>query len=260
MTILNLFLPLLILVTILYFLSSFLNQLTARYLSRGLYLFLMWPGVVVHELSHFVGCLITFTKVKRVSLFHPHASGGKMVLGEVVHEYTSNPIKKVIISLAPLFGVSLFLLILIKLLLPGLYASHLAGLKINIGGSFGAQFWSYFRQFISYYQELWQNLDFGSWQTYLFIYLALSLGSHIAPSKTDLKYTFEGLGVALAALVILFIAFRLLGIEYLWQAFNYLSYPIYQLNSLLSYGIVFTLILLFVVVLLGAARNLIKRF
>jgi len=257
--ILNLFLPLLILITILYFLSSFLNQLTARYLSRSLYLFLMWPGVVAHELSHFVGCLVTFTKVKRVSLFHPHSSGNKMVLGEVVHEYTKNPIKKVVISLAPLFGVSLFILVLIKLLLPGLYMNQLAGLNINISGSFGTQFWNYFSQYFSYYRDLWQSLDFFSWQTYLFIYLSLSLGSHIAPSKTDLKYTFEGLGVIVAALLILLLAFRLLDIEYIWQVFNYLSYPIYQLNSLLGYGIVFTLLMLAVVLLVGGVRGLIHR-
>jgi len=187
-----------------------------------------------------------------------------MILGQVSHEYTRNPIKKVIISLAPFFGVSFFILILVKLLLPDLYASHISGFKLNFNDLLLNKFLSissdYLHEYYFYYQALWQNLDFSSWRTYLFIYLALSLGSHIAPSKTDLRYTFEGVGILLVIFIILYFLFKFLKLAFIWQVFTYLSYPVYLLNTLLGYGIVFALLMLALVLLFGGVRKLIQYF
>jgi hypothetical protein len=224
----------------------------------------MWPGVVVHELSHFVGCLITLTKVRRVELFSPRIAGDRIILGQVSHEYTRNPFKKVIISLAPFFGVSFFILIIIKLLLPALYGQQISGFKLNLNGlsltetlDFGLD---YLRQYFYYYGSLWQNFDFSSWPSYLFIYLMLSLGSQIAPSRADLKYTFEGLGFLFIIFIGLYFIFKWLKLGLVWQILIYLGYPIYLINSLLGYGIVFVLLMLVMVLLIGGIRSLIHRF
>lgn len=74
---------------------------TAGLGSAGFYL-LVFPGVVLHELAHYLACLLTGTRVVRFAPFAPQSSAdGRMVLGYVVHERRAFPVRAVI-GLAPL--------------------------------------------------------------------------------------------------------------------------------------------------------------
>ncbi len=244
---LTILVSLVISIIILYLLSNYLNNLTAAYLPPSLYLFLMWPGVMIHELSHFLGCLITFTRVKQVELFKPQRQGGKIILGQVSHENTKNPIKKIIISLAPFFGVSATIWFFVWLLLP---AGHLLGpinlIQASSSGfsSFGQSILGFLNQYRNYFLSLVASLDFKDWRIYLFIYLMLSLGSQAAPSRTDLKHTFNGLVVLSVVVLLVYLLISYLKINFVPGLAAYLVQPFYLLNFLLAYGIFFALIML----------------
>ncbi len=256
----NIILPLGVAVIIMYGLSQLIDRMVLRNLGRGWYLALTWPGVVVHELSHFIGCLITLTRVTRVELFHPHGN----TLGMVEHVQTRNPVKKIIISIAPLFGVTAVIWLLTKWVFPGLYLEQTESLRIALSDftSFG-QFFSitgdFLRMLVTSVRDIFSAMDFGQWQTYIFLYFMLTLSSHAAPSSVDLKQTYVGL----AGLVVLFVLIGLLArwadLPGVWSLLQWVSYPIVFLTNFLMYGIVFTILAAVPLVALGMIGKVLKK-
>jgi hypothetical protein len=79
---------------------------------------LVFPGVVLHEVAHYLACFITGTRVVRFAPFSPQSSAdGRLVLGYVRHERRALPIKA-IIGLAPVLLNPLGLLFATALLTP----------------------------------------------------------------------------------------------------------------------------------------------
>ena len=87
-------------------------------LGRIVFYLLVFPGVVLHEGSHFLACLLTRTKVSRFAPFSPGRSNdGRFVLGYVRHERRAFPVGA-IIGLAPILLNPLGLLLVTALLTP----------------------------------------------------------------------------------------------------------------------------------------------
>jgi hypothetical protein len=87
-------------------------------LGRIVFYLLVFPGVVLHEGSHFPACLLTRTKVSRFAPFSPGRSNdGRLVLGYVRHERRAFPVGA-IIGLAPILLNPLGLLFVTALLTP----------------------------------------------------------------------------------------------------------------------------------------------
>jgi hypothetical protein len=87
-------------------------------LGRIVFYLLVFPGVVLHEGSHFLACLLTRTKVFRFAPFSPGRSNdGRFVLGYVRHERRAFPVGA-IIGLAPILLNPLGLLFVTALLTP----------------------------------------------------------------------------------------------------------------------------------------------
>src|SRR5215217_7526954 len=84
----------------------------------GFYL-LVFPGVVLHEGTHYLACLLTRTKVTRFAPFSPgrRSNGGRLVLGYVRHERRALPVGA-LIGLAPIVLNPLGLLLVTALLTP----------------------------------------------------------------------------------------------------------------------------------------------
>src|SRR5215203_6938495 len=83
----------------------------------GFYL-LVFPGVLLHEGTHYLACLLTGTKVSRFAPFSPGRSNdGRLVLGYVHHERRAFPVGA-IIGLAPVLLNPLGLLVVTALLTP----------------------------------------------------------------------------------------------------------------------------------------------
>jgi hypothetical protein len=163
--------------------SAVLDRIWARALPlRVCYLFIRAPGVVVHEITHIIGCLITGAKIKKVVLFSGEG-------GSVTYESPKIPlIGNVIISTAPLFGIPLVL----------------AGLTWIFGTYLGCTLFSSVPSLTSLAGAgslvttaitiLYQNLivQFNGWFL-LYLYLTVSLVLSLSPSMQDIRNATFGL-------------------------------------------------------------------
>ena len=144
-------------------------------------IYLTAPGVMLHEIGHAVFCLIFRHKIVEMKLFSPEEDG---TLGYVNHSYNPNSfyqrIGNFFIGTGPIwFGVAVLSLIS-WLLLPN---------EMQISDFFSLNFW-------------------GRWQSYIWLYLALTISSHITLSPPDLAGSVDG-GIAIMTTALL--GFLLLG-------------------------------------------------
>lgn len=117
----NSFATFLILLVIIYVLRELLIVLLKS--NSSLLYLLFYPGVVIHELAHVIGCKLTGARVESVKLVSKTG-------GEVVHEKSKLPILgNLIISIFPL----IFSALIIFIILATLKGSWLASL--SFGGS-----------------------------------------------------------------------------------------------------------------------------
>ncbi len=199
-------------VVVILLLSRFINRWLVEVIGRRAYIIVFWPGVVVHELSHLVAALLTFTKVVGFSLWPKSPQGGRQELGSVTHEATKNPLKLIIISLFPLVGGILISWLIAWWLLPHFPAVPL----LPLGDNSWASLADYFSKWLAFIWQIMSALDLTAWQTWLFFYLILSLAAHLVPSLTDLNYALAGL-TALALFGLL-----------LWLISGLIDYPLGQ--------------------------------
>ncbi len=137
---------------------------------RLVFLFLVLPGVVLHESAHYLACLLTGTKVFRFAEFSPRRSAdGRLVLGYVRHERRGFPIGA-IIGLAPVLlnpiGILLVTALLTPLTLSEIVAPSLTTVTNGLAGGFIAD----------------TPLLAAVWA-----YLSLSLALGSVPSREDLS-------------------------------------------------------------------------
>jgi hypothetical protein len=177
--------------------SLALDILWARVIPlRSFYYCIRAPGVIVHECSHILGCLLTGAKVKKVVFFSE--KGGSVT-------YTASKIPylgDVVISTAPLFCIPLvlagctwvfsqYLGCVFPPLPPGVDSTDaLFGLLTGIVGMFT-------RNLI---------VQFNPWFL-VYLYLTLTLVLSLAPSAQDMKNAAIGIGII-----------TLVGILILWSS------------------------------------------
>lgn len=181
-------------------LSRLISRWLVFILGNRWYAWLLWPGVFIHEISHLLGAIITFTPVKGISLLPKAGRAGQVELGSVTHEATSNPFKLIIISFFPLIGGTVILW-LITYWLTGIQAAAVPQFSL-IDGSVNSWL-SYFSQWFSFMAAAVKSLNLADWSGWLFLYLVLVLGAHLAPSNQDLTYTVAGVTIFALLAVIL---------------------------------------------------------
>lgn len=87
-------------------------------MGRIAFYLIVFPGVVLHESSHYLACLLTRTRVARFAPFSPgRPNAGRLTLGYVRHERRAFPVAA-IIGLAPILLNPLGLLFVTALLTP----------------------------------------------------------------------------------------------------------------------------------------------
>jgi len=194
-----------LLVIALYLLSEYLHRSLSS-ASKTLYVVLMLPGTIVHETSHAAVALLMGARITDFSII---PSGN--TLGHIEHTAPKIPfIGNAAISVAPLIGCPAILLLISRYfgmhfdLPPGSF-DILMETRFLLNGTFS---------FIT-------GLDYLNWKTYVFLYLALTLGAGAAPSKTDIISMLPGLIIIVAAVY----ALNYFGINilYLYIIFSWLS-------------------------------------
>ncbi len=189
----------------LYLISEYLHRSLSS-ASKTLYVVLMLPGTIVHESSHAVIALLMGARITDFSVM---PSGN--TLGHVEHTAPKIPlIGNAAISIAPLIGCPAILLLISPYFgvhfdsPPGSF-DILMETRFLLEGTFS---------FIT-------GLDYLNWKTYVFLYLALTLGAGAAPSKTDIISMLPGLIIIVA--VIYALNYFGINILYLYNVFSWLS-------------------------------------
>jgi len=159
-----------------------------------------WLGVPVHEFSHLLMCRVFGHRVEKVQLFAPDKRTGR--LGVVQHAWKRGnlyqQIGRFFIGVAPLVGGSAVLWALTRLLLP--QAPLAADLSATAGiaefaGAVGATA-------TSLGTALTGDGALGEWRTWIYVYLCVCVGAHLAPSASDLRGGRAGFLVLLLLLLV----------------------------------------------------------
>lgn len=151
-----------------------------------------WVGVPVHELSHLAACLVFTHEVEEVKLFAPDPETG--TLGFVRHRAPrGNPwaeVGRFFIGVAPLFGGALTLYLVARTLWP-----QRALLAMATPGALDGPHAALGRAWLAA-SSLMDPAHLESARFWVFLYLVMAIGAHLAPSVSDLRGAVRG-GLAL---------------------------------------------------------------
>ncbi|MGA1866607.1 MAG: hypothetical protein ACMUFK_03980 [Thermoplasmatota archaeon] len=165
--------------------SYLLDMLWAYSLWRWVYIIFAAPGIIIHELSHYLACKITFTEVIRVKLISK--SGGSITHGPP----KGGVFGQVFISMAPFLGIPLVLILFAILFDSFSFFNCDLRMTPDLSGNMGEMILGTFGSaWDLIHINLWDN---GSPWFILYLYLAASLTAALAPSKQDFINAFVGL-------------------------------------------------------------------
>jgi hypothetical protein len=182
--------------------------------ARVIYLFIRFPGVVLHECAHIIGCLLTGARIRNVVLFSKDG-------GSVTHSQPALPyIGNVIISTAPLFLLPLVLSVItwifgtfLGCIFPAFPATvESPEVLVDLGRAV----------FSTFSDNL--ILRFNGWFL-LYLYLTVSLVLSVAPSTRDMKNAAAGIILMILAGALVF-----------WSGIPWAVCLITELVRLLGYG------------------------
>lgn len=125
------------------------------------------PGVIIHELSHYLMALLMGEKVVRFSLFSPtyDAETGHWRLGSVEHTAAPDPWRNLLIGAAPLVSGPLVLLLILLLL----------GVALPSGTEPVLLFHAFVKAFTS-----------AGWASPILLYAFMNLGTTVLVSPQDM--------------------------------------------------------------------------
>jgi len=205
-----------------------------------------WIGTPVHELGHAIFCIPFGHRIVEMKLFSPNSGDGS--LGYVNHSY--NPrnvwhnIGNFFISFGPILFGSFVLYLLIKYLVPdnqGLLAL-VSSQKANLSSWIGLK--QFFISLVStgtnLFFQLFSRANMQSWQFWVFLYLALSISSHMELSPPDLKGVWAGLRAIIILLLIIncvavFFHIDLSKFTAILSSYSYMTTGIFTLAIILSF-------------------------
>lgn len=191
----SILLPLMIFAFIIHKLERLVQIRLAERFGWKVILWTGWLGTPIHELSHALMCLVFRHKIDDMQLFEPDLKSGR--LGYVKHSFRKGnwfeEIGNVFIGVAPLVGGIVFLVFFLYLFYPDVMQSAVDVFQSNdeeksvwkatwnatfavVGGLFD---WSHL-----FTPRFW-----------LFIYLVLCVGTHMAPSRSDYHGARRGIGL-----------------------------------------------------------------
>jgi len=149
-------------------LSLLIDFFMARSVFGRSYRYFVAPGIIVHELSHALMCLLTGAKIHNISLFDKEG-------GSVEHVKSKIPvIGPILISMAPIFigGAAIFVLARAGGI-RGVTADFSLVKNFDVGGM------------LQLIKQSFGALDFHQAKNWILLYLVLSIAVTMAPSKRD---------------------------------------------------------------------------
>lgn len=201
--------PWLVLAAAMHGLSAFLERRTGRLLGRAAYVLFGWLGTVVHETGHALLCLVFGHRITGVKLFDFAPTDGTR--GHVKHAFDpTNPWQQVgnfFIGIAPILSGTLAIVLVARWLLGAGALTRLAeplpgGGPLRSVGDWLGLAWHVARGAWAALAALFEPHRLLGWRPWVFLYLALAVGSSVSLSVADLKGALAGF-VTLVLLVLI---------------------------------------------------------
>lgn len=233
--------------SVLVLISYLLDKLWSRSLARWIYLFFAAPGIIVHELSHYIACRITGADVSRVKLMG--MEGGSVTHGPPKR---GGVFGQALISMAPFFGIPLFLILLAVLFDNISFFNCDLTWKRNVDWNAGSILIGTFRSAFSLVKS--NLLERRSPWFVLYLYLAASLTASLAPSRQDFKNSWIGI----ALFFVMIIAWSLLN-DHLLSGWGWKAPATYFILDLMGWIVVLGLVLSLFGLILALPFYLIRK-
>lgn len=188
------------------------------------------PGNLIHEFSHALGYLVCGYTVRRmVPCIFDRQGRGSCQPGRPWSPLALPWLASGVAAVAPLLVGTLVLRAVAQMLsihLHTLTVAHCTVGTLVLG-------------------NIWANLsalNYHHWQTYLFLYLAFSIGSELSPSEVDLRRSLPTLLAAAAGLVVMVVVLKRLPPEAAVRTFlsTQLQSGLTSLQALLDFGVITT--------------------
>lgn len=190
--------PLIFFTWIIHIFERMMQQRLARRFGWNSVIVTGWLGTPIHELSHAIMCAIFRHEIVEMELFKPDKKNGR--LGYVTHTYQRGnwyqEIGTFFIGIAPLLGGTAVLLILLMIFFPDVGKSAL------FTASSESPLWQQVGESLQgLFSGLFHPDHLVSLRLWLFLYLVICVGSHMAPSMSDYEGGLKG-GVMLLLVLI----------------------------------------------------------
>ena len=193
-------------IMLLLFASKLVENLWVRAIGFRAFRIFVAPGIIIHEYSHAIACILTRAKIKEIKLF-------KRDGGYVAHEAPKWPPKfkflsSVFISFAPVIGCILvmwFMIFAFDKIFPAEPSSANETTEVSADKASEKDEMDYERPIIGFgmslFNSIWkQIINIASpivkgsfWLGVIFLWLMLSLSVGMAPSAQDFKNSFIGI-------------------------------------------------------------------
>lgn len=200
--------------------------LVNSFLGRS-YRLIVAPGIIVHELSHALFCVVTGAKITKISFFDKEG-------GSVQHTKSKLPIiGPVFISLAPFFiGTAIICGISFRL---GIKEVDFSNMNLL------------YDRFVDLIRMIFSQVDFSLWQNWLILYLTVSVALTMTPSWQDL--------CNISLIIIFFCLLAYLNWRYTHFSISLAFLPFKQIFLLLDIvGLLLILILLFSMIVFAISK------
>lgn len=193
-------------------------------------------GTTIHELGHLFMCYIFNHDVKRVKLLRLKESKRDGILGYVEHTYNPKSLYQTIgnffIGIGPIVLGSISIFLSMRLLMSEMYKNiykYLLAQYSYIKG-FDESFFEAFKNiFIKIWKELFSYNNFSNLNFWIFIFIVISIASHMALSKADVKGSISGIISLYVISLILSTGFNLVNMN-----MDYVYSKIFMFNALIS--------------------------
>lgn len=202
--------PMVFLAFIMYFITRWERDLGSLVFNWKIWVYGTFLGTVVHELGHAIAAILFGHRIVEIKLFDPDPDTG--TLGYVKHAY--NPanlyhrIGNFFIGIGPVILGPLVIYLALLALVGAEVFAPLQNVKIGTLSftsleSLRAMLEQVVGGVLTMFRALFTPEHLASWQFYVFLYLAVSIGSHVQLSPPDIKGAASGF-LVLVALVFIF--------------------------------------------------------
>lgn len=192
------------------FTSFGIEKLWSKYLNAKIVKTFLFPGSVIHELSHALLCLVTGTTIKELNIFKLENSGGMQ------HDRPKVPyLFDFFIATSPIFGCASVLIIISIILGNPIQVSESLPNEITFSMKLVFDYAKNFLDMIWLTLNAFWKIGFHSISSTLFIIASIIFTVSMAPHKRDIKYIVLGF-IILGAVLFFLELFGISLLGYKW--------------------------------------------